>query len=64
MLGKYLKKYRLDNNMTQKEMADKLNTSQSYYSLIESGSCKPGIEMVRRISKELKLEPSFVRNLL
>ena len=64
MLGKYLKKYRLDNNMTQNELAEKLNTSQSYYSLIESGKCKPGIEMIKRISNELKLEPSFVRNLL
>lgn len=64
MLGQYLKKYRLDHNYSQAEMADLLGTSQSYYSCIEGGVKKPGIQLVRRISKLLDVEPSFVRNLL
>ncbi len=64
MLGSYLKKYRLKNNLTQVQMAKRLKTSQSYYCGLETGSKKPGFTMVNRISKELKLDPSFVRNLL
>ena len=64
MLGQYLKKYRLDNNLTQEEMAKKLDTSQAYYCLLETGSKKPGIPMVNKIAKALDLEPSFIRRLL
>lgn len=64
MLNRYLKKYRLDNNMSQVEMAKKLKTSQSYYSRLESGKEKPGIQLIKRISELLKLEPSFIRSLL
>ena len=64
MLGKYLKKYRLNKNLTQTEMAELLKTSQTYYNQLETGSKKPGIKLVRRISKLLELEPSFIRSLL
>ena len=64
MLDSYLKKYRLKNNLTQKQMAEKLGTSQGYYSYLENGIKKPGINMINRIAKLLRLEPSFVRSLL
>lgn len=64
MLGQYLKKYRLDNNLTQEEMAQKVGTSQSYYCQLETGQKKPGIPMVDKIAKALGLEPSFIRRLL
>lgn len=64
MLEKYLKKYRIKNNLTQYDMAVRLNTSQAYYCLLETGRKKPGFTMINRIAKELKLEPSFVRSLL
>lgn len=64
MLENYLKKYRIKNNLTQKQMAKKLNSSQSYYSQLETGSKKPGFIMINRIAKLLNLEPSFVRSLL
>lgn len=35
-VGKFLKKIRLDNELTQQAMADKLGVSQSYYSAVES----------------------------
>ena len=64
MLGDFLKKYREKNNLTQSEMAEKLNTSQAYYSQIESGVMKPGFSMVRKIAKALDIEESFVRSLM
>lgn len=64
MLNEYLKKYRIRNNLSQKQMALKLETDQSYYSQIECGKRKPGFVMIRRISKVLNLEESFIRNLL
>lgn len=64
MLQRYLKNYRIRNNLTQKEMAERLRTSQGYYCLLETGRKKPGFTMINRISKLLSLEPSVVRNLL
>ena len=64
MLGNYLKKYRLKNNLTQSQMAKKIGTSQSYYSMLETGAKKPGFSMINRLAKTLKLEPAFVRTLL
>ena len=64
MLGAYLKKYRMNHNYSQKEMANKLETSQGYYSLLETGVKQPGIQMIDRIAKLLEMEPGFVRGLL
>ena len=64
MLKEYLKQYRYKNNLTQKEMANLLNSSQSYYSQIESGLRKPGFTFVKRLASVLKVEESFIRNLL
>ena len=64
MLGSYLKKYRMKNNLSQTQMADKLKTSQSYYCQLEKGSKTPGFSMVNRISKLLKVDVSFIRELL
>lgn len=64
MLNKYLKNYRVKQNLSQKQMAILLETGQSYYSEIETGKRKPGFVMIRRISKALNLEESFIRSLL
>lgn len=64
MLERYLKKYRLNNNLTQAQMAEKLETSQSYYCQLETGRKKPGFKMINRVAKLLKLDPSFIRSLL
>ena len=37
-VGKMLKKFRVNANITQEEMADKLNSTQSAVSKLESGS--------------------------
>ena len=64
MLQSYLKKYRLDHNLTQEQMAERLGTSQAYYSMLETGTKTPGISMVNRIAKVLRVEPSFIRSLI
>ncbi len=64
MLENYLRKYRINNNLTQEQMAKKLSTSQTYYCQLETGRKKPGFTMVNRIAKLLNLEPAFVRSLL
>lgn len=64
MLENYLKKFRIKNNLTQVQMAQKLKTSQTYYCQLETGKKKPGFSMINRIAKLLNLEPSFVRSLL
>ena len=64
MLKEYLKSYRYKKNITQKEMAVLLNTSQSYYSQIESGVLKPGYTFCKRLSKVLNVEEEFIKNLL
>lgn len=64
MLKEYLKQYRLRKNLTQAQMSELLETSQSYYSRLERGHRKPGIQMINRISKLLNQSPEFIRSLL
>lgn len=64
MLKEYLKSYRLKNNLTQAQMAKLLETSQCYYSLIESGKRTPSFVVVRRLAKLLNVTEEFVRGLL
>lgn len=64
MLENELKEYRINHNLTQKQMAKKLRTSQSYYSAIEKGRLKPGFVLINRIGRVLKKDVSEIRNLL
>lgn len=45
--------YRLDNNMTQRDLANKLDITQAMVSKIESGEYNPSIEFLFKISKKL-----------
>ncbi len=45
--------YRLDNNMTQKDLANKLDITQAMVSKLESGEYNPSIEFLFKISKKL-----------
>ena len=64
MLADYLKKRRLAENLTQTQMAERIGTSQSYYSQLESGARKPGIGMVGKIARALGVDPPSLRRLL
>ena len=56
--------YRLDNDMTQKDLADKLDITQAMVSKLESGEYNPSIEFLFKISKKLgwKFELTFDEN--
>ena len=45
--------YRVDNGLTQRELADKLNISQAMVSKVESGEYNPSVEFLFNISKKL-----------
>lgn len=53
MIGKHLKQYRINNGLSQYEMADLLETYQGYYCNLERDKYKPGAKMIRRIAKLL-----------
>lgn len=64
MLKEYLKQYRIKHNLSQKQMAEKLDSSQSYYSQIETGDKKPGFTFVRKLAEVLNVSEEFIRSLL
>lgn len=45
--------YRINNNMTQKDLANKLAISQAMISKLESGDYNPSIEQLWKISNKL-----------
>ncbi|NLY71854.1 MAG: helix-turn-helix transcriptional regulator [Clostridiales bacterium] len=45
--------YRLDNDLTQQDLAKKLNKTQAMVSKLESGEYNPTIEFLYKISKKL-----------
>lgn len=63
MLQDYLKKYRMKHNLTQFQMAERLKTSQDYYSQLETGRKKPGHTMIARIAKEIGVSESYISRL-
>ena len=64
MLKIFLKDYRLKNNLSQYQIAEKLETSQAYYSQIETGVKKPSFKMIRKMAKVFNVEESYLRSLL
>ncbi|AZT91266.1 XRE family transcriptional regulator [Caldicellulosiruptor changbaiensis] len=48
--------YRIKNNLTQKELAQKLGMTQAMVSKLESGEYNPTVKMLYEISKALGLE--------
>ncbi len=54
-IGEKIKKLRELNNITQNEMADKLQMSVSGYAKIERGISKPNLPMLERIAKALDM---------
>jgi len=53
---------RIKENLTQKDLAEKINTNQSVISRLESGKYNPSIDFLSRIAKALnkKVEINFV----
>ena len=52
-VGSRIQKCRLDNNMTQDELAERIGSSQKYISRIEAGNHKLSFETVVAITRAL-----------
>lgn len=56
VVGLNIKYYRTKNNITQKELADYLNTNKSYLSYIENGHANISLEYLYYICKKLNID--------
>lgn len=54
--GEQVKKCRLEAGFTQEEFAEKLNIHRTYMSFIERGQRNPGLLMIFKISRALKIK--------
>ncbi|EOU1110505.1 helix-turn-helix transcriptional regulator [Clostridium perfringens] len=59
---KILKEYRRKNNLTQKELAEKLNISRSYLCELEHRVNAPSYDLLIRISNVLEICPIKLLN--
>ena len=57
IFGQNLKYYRLEKNLTQSELAEKINLSIKFVSDLERGIFGPSIDTIAEISKVLDIEP-------
>lgn len=61
---KKLKELREENNLYQKDMAEMLNISLSFYSSIERGKRNPTLKLAKKISDlfDVRIEDIFFEN--
>ncbi len=59
-IGRKLKKARIDQEMTQADVAKKAGISTNYYARIERGEVSPSFEIVKEIAKAVKIKPSEI----
>ena len=60
--GKYLKKLREENNLTQKDVAYQLNISVQAVSKWETGKSFPDVGLLERISKLYNVKVEYLLN--
>lgn len=62
-IGDNIKKYRIAQKLTQKELAEKANISRSYLADVENGRYNPSIEVLNAIAHALNVPASeFLKN--
>ncbi len=59
-IGRKLRKARLDQEMTQADVAIKAEISTNYYARIERGEVNPSIDVFEDIVKALKVKSSNI----
>lgn len=59
-LGKNIKKARRKSGLTQQQVAERSGIHVSYYSRIERGVVNPSVEVLKSISKTLKVKSSDI----
>lgn len=58
--GDILKKLRQDNNLTQDELAKKINTSRSNIANYENGKNKPSVEVLEKLSELFNVSTDYL----
>jgi DNA-binding XRE family transcriptional regulator len=60
-IKKQIIRYRIENNLTQKELADRIGTKQSAISRLENDDYNPSVELLDKVAHALgkKLEIRF-----
>ncbi len=59
-IGKNLKRIRKDKKITQVQLAKKAGISSNYYARIERDEENPSLEVLKEISKALKVKSSEI----
>ena len=59
-IGRKLKKARLDQEMTQVDVAVQAEISTNYYARVERDEVSPSFEIVKEIAKAVKIKPSEI----
>lgn len=54
-----LKSIRLKQNLTQRELAQKIGITQQYYNYIEHHKRRPSPELAKRLSTLLQIDPLY-----
>jgi transcriptional regulator with XRE-family HTH domain len=62
--GKMLKTYRVDQALTLRDLANKLECSYPYLSQLEAGIAKPSEELVKKVAKVFHLTPKEEEEML
>ncbi len=57
-IGNKIKSLRIEHGMNQKDLAEKLNITQSAYSRLERGETKPDIERLIKLGEIYDVEPT------
>ena len=59
-LGRNLKKYRKECNLTQEQLAEKVGIHPTYVGKLEAGKNNPSVKILFKISRALKIKLSKV----
>lgn len=59
-IGKRIRKYRWDKNISQEQLAEKIGVSATHMSHIETGSTKLSLTVLLKISEALKISTDLL----
>lgn len=55
--GEILRAYRLENQLTQEQLSERVDVLRSFISSLENGTRQPSFEMIFRLAKALDVTP-------
>lgn len=60
VIGRRIKNTRIEQNLTQEELADKINVSVAFMSRVERGSSKINLKRLTQIAEILRVSPGYL----